>query len=113
MNLREILTRNLARASATRTAAETFAADLLKSYEDGEVGDGSYTYADDSGAAKRFMVAGNGPTAWIVFVRMGDDLSAHLEYSDSEGSVVVALPDHDVEQLLAVFDSDAEERNSR
>jgi hypothetical protein len=113
MELHEIFHRDTYRTASTFSDANEAARDLLQNYESGEVGDGTYTYDDDSGTVKRFMVAGGGPSAWVVFVRIGDNLTAHLEYADSTGRVIVALPDHRTNEMLSAFRTDAEARNTR
>jgi hypothetical protein len=116
MDLNEIFLRNRGRTLQTRMDAETYAEGVLRSFEAGEVGDGTFTYDDESGNVQRFMVAGSGPTVYVVFINMGDDgndLTAHLEYIDSDGRVILPLPDYRVEEMLSLFLADKEERDSR
>jgi hypothetical protein len=91
MRLSETLWRAV--RAETREAAEKATANMLELFENGEFEDGSATYDHDWGAVERFMIAGNAPSEWVVFVQIGDNLSAYLEYSDSSGRAIVALPD--------------------
>jgi hypothetical protein len=98
----------------THAAAAESAVSLLRDFEQGEIsGDGSYTYDDGRGAVERFMVAGGGPTVWVVFVRFGDDVTGYVEYADSQGQAIVALPDRDVQALRYKLRQDAKARNER
>lgn len=97
MKLSEILLR-MAHAETNAVAAAA-AANMLDLFENGEFEDGSASYAHEWGSVEQFMIAGNGPSEWVVFVQIGDNLSAYLEYADSSGRAIVALPDMKLAEL--------------
>lgn len=114
MHPREILSSHLAKEKL-RTNAENFLAGILRDQADGEISnDGTYTYADDKGHAEKYMVSGNGPTAYVVFVEFAtDDVTGYLEYADWDGTTITYIPDVLVKNLRRDLRADAKARNAR
>lgn len=115
---REVLRDHLAKTKL-RTSAELFLDDILidmssDDHNDNKPGDGAYTYDDSTGRAEKFMVSGNGPTAYVVFVEFArDDVTGYLEYADSSGTTITYIPDVLVKDLRDVLRVDAKARNER
>jgi hypothetical protein len=114
MELHEVLRNHLAKKDL-RTNAEQFLAGILRDEAAGEItDDGTYTYDDSTGSAEKFMVSGNGPTAYVVFVEFAiDDVTGYLEYADSDGTTITYIPDILVKSLRDSLRADAKGRNAR
>lgn len=115
MHPREILRNHLAKEKL-RTHAELFLDDLLidMGSDDNKPGDGAYTYDDSKGRAERYMLAGNGPSAWVVFVEFApDDVTGYLEYADGDGTTTTYIPEPLVSELRTALRADAKERKAR
>lgn len=77
------------------------------------IGDGTGTYDDGVGKAERYMVCGNGPTAYLYFIfdDDGDIDHAYLEFSTGDGRTVHSLvSSHKYSALLIACRADANER---
>jgi hypothetical protein len=109
----ELFKRLMSDQPRAQSGAVVEAVSLLDRFGQGKLGDGSHTYDDENGTVERYMVAGGGPSAWAVFIRIGDDLTGHVEYADSQGRTIVPLPDRDVGALREALRADTEERHNR
>lgn len=111
----EVLRRHLQGVADQEEAvryAETLLADFDhdRTDEDGvsdDLFDGSYTYDADTGSAERYMIAGGGPTVYVVFVFFRE-MTGYIEYTGSLGSRIVPLPDHIVGDLRGRLRQDRE-----
>jgi hypothetical protein len=114
LNITQIL-RNHNENTNRQDDAQQFLEGVVRSVGTEEMpGDGSYTYDDSTGRAEKFMVSGNGPTAYVVFVEFArDDVTGYLEYADSSGTTITHIPDVFVKDLRDALRVDAKARNER
>lgn len=85
---------------STQQDADKEAELLLQNLDVGEIDEG-YHYAHTDNRAESFMIAGNGPSAWVWFVfdTEGAWDHAYIEYVDSEDRAFVEIPHHKIERL--------------
>lgn len=94
---KDIFLRQHAEDADLIAAAVRFTARLIDDLENGEVDD-AYHYGDSTARTERFMLAGNGPTAYAVFLIEGREVEGYIEYIEHKGALV-RLPDWIAEDL--------------
>jgi hypothetical protein len=84
--------------TTTEAAANDMLASVLADFEgDTVMDDGSYTYDTVvDGPVERYMIAGGGPSAWLMFTEHDGTVTGCLEYTDSTGTVWVGRRDAEV-----------------
>lgn len=87
--------------------ARKFTASLLEDLDNGEINE-EYHYGESTVRGERFQLAGNGPTAYAVFLVSRDAVEGYVEFIESR-TALVRIPDWAAEELYEALRSPADD----